>query len=178
MKTIYLVAILLLMIGCATTPPKSWPPYQINVIDDKFDGFTINRMDGNWIGHFEYFPPRHGVQLNPQKYQPGNGKAIFSLVVEYIGSDWLFIEEGESLIILVDGERMAFSGDGSWDHRDVIYSSIKEMAWYDLDYKDLVKIANATEVELKLSGSQYYTTERFTETNFRNFRLFVEQFKP
>lgn len=74
-----------LLLGCVAVAPQPWPSYKVKTIADKFDGYTINRMAYNWLGHYDYLPPRGGLQLNAQRYQSKAGKVIYSLVIKYVG---------------------------------------------------------------------------------------------
>lgn len=72
---------------------------------------------------------------------------------------------------------MGLRGKGSSGHRDVLYGgSVEELAWYDISLEGLRKIANATNVEVKVTGDWYYVTRRLKETNLQNLRRFVVEY--
>ena len=151
--------------------------FKIDTILDKFDGFTIHRMQDNLLGMEK--DSFGGIELNVQQFIK-DGRTSCSLIVSYTGLDWLFIDEGETLVLLVDGERLQFSGKGSYDHRDVErgYSlvTIKEKAWYDITLEQLKKITFAQDVKVKVKGRSHFLTRFFTELNFDAFRRFYKKY--
>ena len=152
--------------------------FKINTISDNFDGYTIYRMEDNQLGRSKN-SGIGGIQLNVQQFIKG-GRTLYSLIVSYFGDDWLFIDSGEKLILLVDGERMGFSGDGSEGHRDVVRGyrmvGVKEKAWYDISLEQLKKITFAKDVKVKVEGRTYFFTRFFTKTNFDTFRRFYKKY--
>jgi len=166
-KIIILLMCMLFLNSCALTEP-----YQVKTLNDAFDGYTINQMTYN------YLVSNSGiVELNIKRLQTKDGRISYYLVVEYQNSDWLFIEGGESLILLVDGERIGFKGDGSLQSRNVGSSGwIDEKAVYDINPKILNQIANAKEVKVKIIGNQYYIECKFTEQSFQNFKKFIAEY--
>ncbi len=145
----------------------------VEVISDEFNGYTLYAMKENEIGR----PAEDGcdVELNLQSRIEG-GKALCSLMVAYRGSSWLFIEPGESLVLFVDGERMAFSRTGRTKHgllRDTYgMYTLTENAPYNITYEQLNRIVSASKVEVELVGSRFTLGGFFTEDNFFNFRTF------
>jgi len=176
---ICLFFLLFCLCGCATS-------YKIKSISDNFDGYTIHRLTGNRLSGSELF--NSPVELNCQVYINRNGLKSYFLIVQYndyslnlsswglITASWLFIQRGESLILLVDGERIGFEGEGSIDHRNVYSGNIEEKAWYDISRHNLEKIANAYNVEVKIIGSEYYVQRQFSEKNISNFYKFISEF--
>ena len=160
-------------LGCAST----------ETYYDKFNRTTRNTMRGNYISPDKWLPGAI-IELNFQRFLTEKGRTTYSLVIEYHAvSDsqgWLFIAQGESLILLVDGERIGFRGNGSLRHREVGYGGgVYETAYYhDVAPAVLWKIANAKKVEAKILGSRYFITCRLTSTNLNNFRRFCESYAP
>lgn len=172
----FISSIIILVISCAGLF------YKVETIHDDFDGYTINRTQGNEIKGkgstaFEIATGvGSAVELNAQRFQLKGGIVSYSLIVKFTGTDWLFIKNGEALILLIDGERIGFQGEGSLNHRNVGRGWIEEQAWFDISLDDLLKIANAKEVRLKIIGSQYYIERTFVEFNFKNFKDFITKY--
>jgi len=151
---------------------------------DEFDNYKIDRMTENQIsltmpagglGSYEKF------HLKMQRFKSENGKASYSLIVDYIGEDWFFIERGESLILLVDGERISFNTlDGSAGNSEVLSGgTVRERAIYSyIPYRTFKKIAQASVIKIKILGSKKFVTGYATIQNMKNFRNFVNQYMP
>lgn len=94
-----------------------------------------------------------------------SGKTGYSIGLTFTGTDWMFIESGESCVVLADGERLPLTGDGSGQFREVLSGGlIRETAWYILIPKEyLVKIANANQASLKVYGTKQTREGRFTD---------------
>ena len=80
----------------------------------------------------------------------GNTKYPVPKKTDYVISsnlDWLFLEEKESLILIIDGERMAFKGK---------YGSVgyDESIIYEVTRQQLEKIASADNVRVKIIGEK------------------------
>jgi hypothetical protein len=116
------------------------------------------------------------INLLPQKYIDRNSDITISLVISYSGNDWLFIPTGESLVLLVDGERIGLSGEGSIDSREATRYGVYEHAVYDIDKSLLKKLGNANNVEVKLEGSNGYIVRKFSPVNFDNIKRFINEY--
>jgi hypothetical protein len=124
----------------------------------------------------------HSILEGNTKYDLGIVKIIspdqknprYFLRVWYQGDGWIFINEGESLVLLMDGEKTVFSGSGSSGDREVIYGGfVWEVALYPVTEKQIRKISNAKDITVKIIGSKGYVIRKFDETNFENFRHFI-----
>ena len=159
-----------LLAGCA-----AGPRYHVETIEDKFDGHVIDRMGLNSIVGTP-------LSLNAQRYADKKGTVQYSLIVSYVQREqWLFIEPGETLVFLVDGERLGLvTRNGSRDHREVkaIMGTVldTERAWYDITLEDLRRVANAGEVLLKLQGRARWIEARLTPGNLANLKRFLEEY--
>ena len=88
-------------VGCSFTPQ-----YKVYHVYDEFDDFTAYDMDGNYLAGNE----RHeAVQLNISERRSGGGDARYALHVVYESPVRLDIQSNQSLVLLVDGQRMGFS---------------------------------------------------------------------
>jgi hypothetical protein len=166
MKNILLFIVCGLIIGCNIFA------FRIEKSIDKFDGTTRYYMVNN-----SYPVTRGNFQFNVQKIIQQNGDTSYYVCIYMVAHDWLFIEEGESLILLVDGTRVGFHGNGSGDHRDVgDRGTVFERAYYNITPKQLKTIANARTVLIKVIGSEYYSEGGFSVQNFANLKKFVEEY--
>ena len=163
---------LILLNGCGTGLP-----YKTQRIYEQSDGPTIYRLTGNKLKGSSILP-KATLELNVQ-WSWYKGKMLdtkFSLMVRFTGEDWLSIEEGESLVLLVEGERFTFSGDGSSKHRSVMTGYIEELAWYDIDFDMFHDITGAGELKVKVIGSQSIIEREFSSTNSSHFSEFWNEF--
>lgn len=159
--------------GCATMNT-------VETTTDKFTGSTNTQMSFNPLAGATIGFDDSQVRLEASKNVAASGETTFLLVVSVAGNSqgWTFIEDGESLLFLVDGERVALSGDGSAGHRDVAGGNCFETAVYVTDAAFLHRLANAKEVEVRVSGSERNIDRKFSETNTKNFQEFVAAHVP
>jgi hypothetical protein len=149
--------------------------YHVQTIRDDFEGYTIYRMKGNMLSGSAFLGA--SIWLHCQKVITDKGDNYYYLIVEYGSDDWLFIEDGESLILLVDGKRIAYNGDGSRKNRDVISAGlVKETAFYEVEIDDIKTIAYAKVVRVKIIGSSYLVERYFSQENILNFRKFYLEY--
>lgn len=163
--------------GCST---MNYYSYNIEHLDDEFDGYTLDGMAGNYVKDDGVLNIKNSVWLNAQRFISKDGRKIYSLIVQYWDTDWLFINEGETLVLLIDGIRFGFSGEGSSRHRDVATgmqgAAIEETAWYDVTTDTLQKISEAKVVKMKIVGSTRDVTRELSSENINNIKRFVKEF--
>ncbi len=166
------------MIGCGS---GTLIDYKVETIEDKFDNYKIDRMRGNELGGTSIFDNTHAY-FNPQRYISSLRDTSFSIMVIYQSNDWLFSRDGRSLVALVDGKRMDFVRINATDNHDIsadaLGAKITERVWYHISIGDLWTIAHADEVEIKITGRDYFITRHFTKKNFENLQRFIDQFGP
>jgi len=173
----YFYFIIILNVFCA------YYSSSIETIRNEFDGYTIYRKEYNILSSDNISSSLFGgtVSLGLQKLEFDKNKydgiVAYSLILSYQHTDCIFIEKGESLILLIDGERLGFEGDGSRNNRDVRYGGdIKEIAWYYITPEQIKMIMNAKEVKVRIRGSQYFAERHFNSNNFEIFRYFYNRF--
>jgi len=133
---------------------------------------VYNRLDG----------AEGTLDLNLHRIKRPNGEVRFYLEVSYTNNDWLFIEEGKSLVLLIDGKKHELEGEGSQRYREVVLvltygSIINERADYDCPDVVLIhSIANASIVKVRLIGSSYYSDHQLTAKNKKNFSDFLARY--
>ena len=150
----------------------------INRYHDRFDGHTRYALAANPIEN-SVADTACTIQLLPERFEARDKDVRYNLIVQYTGDGWIFIPEGESLVLLVDGQPIAFTGKGSEQGQRVILegSSVLETAFY-LSVKPQVlhRIADARSVEVKLNtGDDTFILGRFTPLNLYQFRTFVKK---
>ena len=169
-KSIFVLAIIAILVSSCVMPGVYTPITTI----DKFDGYIINKTQKNILSAKMF---EDMVCLDIQRFQKDD-LVEYDLILKYgPTSNWLFIESGESLVLLVDGKRIGFTGDGSSQHRNVLSGgSIIEKAYYNITPEQILEISNASEVSVKIIGSQYYAERKFLKSTFNNFKQFYEEF--
>ncbi len=81
-----------------------------------------------------------------------NNEKYNDIRIVYQAKDWMFIKSGRSLILLVDGERVALSGAGSIEARWVTEWGICEEALYPVSAGLIGKLSMARDISLKVYG--------------------------
>lgn len=154
--------------------------YQVVKRDDKFDGYSSRRLYGNRLNEGGLLGDLGATLcIDLQKFTSKSGE-VFYHIIAMVGSDhWMFIPEGETLVVLVDGKRIGFSGDGSYKNRDVQASEyshrIHEYALYKIKKSDILSMANATSIDVKVVGDKYVLERKFNPDNFSNFKRFIKE---
>ena len=171
MKRRAIAAVMVLVCGVAHA--KDVSIYQ-NV--DEFKGFTQyftdmdkTKVDGG--GFLSLTEVR--VQFRTVKPVP---TVPYSLRVRTSTQGWLFIKNGESLVLKVDGVPMPLSGPGSIANREVIYSDlVAEEAYYDLTADQLAKLAGAQVIEYRVYGDKAYIQGKFSDKNMAELKFFAQK---
>lgn len=153
--------------------------YLVEKYHDKFNNFTRYSMRFNTLG--DKFGDVGIIRINPVCIQKNDKVPHYYLEVEYNDlrdhAQWLFIEDGESLICLVDGQRIGFTGKGSSNYRIVGPGGfVIEQATYDVTPQLLEKMANAKTINVKIIGARCFSERFFTQQNLNNFKRFVSEY--
>lgn len=143
----------------------------IDTTYDEFEDHTIIRTSSNKLQgeSDEEIYLDISLSINVKK----DSSLLMGLM--YFGKDWLFIREGESMIVLADGNRIPFK---SLLHRNDAHEyGVSECHMYTSDnlIKDLQTMAYADSVKIKISGEKGYTIQRFQQENFNIFQRFLEE---
>lgn len=169
--------------------------YSVTSQYDKFEDIKLFSMEGNKLGVkglsaslakaavSSLGGKTMDIYLNAQKFSK-KGVESFRLQVSYKGAIELGVwlnTNGESLVLLVDGNRMGFKFMGEPKSPD-IESDMKNLRYiysetliYPITLEQLKIISYAKIVEVKLSGqSQYYQTV-FDDDNFENLKQFLSE---
>jgi hypothetical protein len=102
--------------------------------------------------------------------------SAYSLKIDATLPQWMFITDGPSLELKIDGKIIDVEGAGSAQNRDVISGDqVEEVAWYTISPLVLEKIANAASVDFRVLGSKDVLTGSFTPVMLADAKLFNSQ---
>lgn len=176
----------------------------VSETSDKFEGTTTYQMSGNKV--FSQlsganaltnlvFGTKHvtfNTFLNLEKHETTNGDYELSILlkVEADNEVWVRIRKGESLLFLLDNERLSFSTSGSFntDYDLMDHSSVANSR-YPISKEDLHKINNSEKVEFRIMLDSFQSGEaeerdrddqhldgKFTKKNKRVWTEFYEDY--
>ena len=98
-----------------TVKSQKDPNFKMETVHN-LDDFFIHRTTSNLLTdedepNLPYEDLAH-LYLDIWKIDSNGGKEKYQIKISYVSPNWFFIPEGESLILLVDGKRFGFSGEG------------------------------------------------------------------
>lgn len=163
-KIILSLTILFLIAGCGHT--------SYFIFTDEETNAHFVRMHGNRLtGGLEF------VALNTQRFEK-RGHISYSLFIEYQGLSYINIDSGESLVIIIDGQRNGFEGKGSESHRYMVLPTlVHEVAYYhDVEPDFIRKLAHAKKIEIEVHGSTYVLNRHFEEKNISRMKYFYDHY--
>jgi len=163
-KIILSLTIFFLITGCSHT-------YYYIFTDEETNAHFV-RMHGNSLkGGYDF------VALNIQRFEK-RGRISYSLIIEYQGISYINIDSGESLVIIIDGQRNEFEGKGSESHRYMIFPTlVNETAYYhDVESDFIRKLAHAKKIEVEVHGSSYVLNRYFEEKNLIGIKYFYDHY--
>lgn len=169
-KQIIFLLTFILIIG------MSCSSYHIRRTDNPFTSTKMIMMRDNELGSYNIFTDDIICINACRSFQVEN--VTYYLVVNFNSTDrMLNIKKENSLMLIIDGKQKHFSvdQDNLFKH-DAGYNGIHEEAWYKVDKTDLMKIAMADNVEMKLAGKKYYTEKFFYQKNIDRFKEFVSEY--
>lgn len=148
--------------------------YSVKTTYDEFQKTTTNQMVGNILpGHGPGLPV---LALNVHRCQSKEG-VTYRLALYYVYDRWLFIRSGESLVFLIDGQRIGLTGPGSLNQRSFHgLGQLSELALYPISLENLKRIANGKEVKVRIIGQSTFLDKKISEKNLQNFRKFVSEY--
>jgi hypothetical protein len=146
--------------------------YRVAPLGDDFNRLSGRKMENNFLARDEGFMGVGRLALNA--LVSDDGTAL--LQVDYISKGWMFIRSGESLVLLLDGDRVGVAGPGSIASRHVISgSAVTETANYPVSMDLLRRIAAARQVRVRVVGSERTMDLHFSRENKARFEAFVGQ---
>ncbi len=173
--------------GCAALKPVY---YSLQTNQDVVEGSTTYSAWENGLGHGDRCSQCGSLidggdgspcyfKLGLEKFVPKSGNPEYLFIVQYEGPDWIFIEPGESLVLLADGKRIGFIGEGSSNQRKILSgyknTAVEELAFYPVKLKTLKKIANSSSVILKVVCQSSNYQRCFTTANFSFLKSFISE---
>ncbi len=172
-RRLILPLLLASLTGCGSGPTD----YLVKTYADDFEGVTTWRLEGNTIADTIHNDHYLRVEFDVQKTVFRDSGVAYAIMIGYLSSDWLFVEEGESLVMLVDGARIGFTGEGSGRFRQVGTGGVvSELAFYPLTRETLVRISHAREVRIKVIGEKYSLERGLMPSNIEHLRRFVGEY--
>lgn len=170
---------MLLLQSCGGAIENRENDYIVDEQYDKFDNVHMNIMRENILdGGYAGVGVVHASSLNiRQDVYPD--KTIYYFVLVCVNNDWLFIGEGNSLTLLVDGEKIELVTFGSVNQETVSVGKdvyCKEKAHYLVEKELILKMANAKSIDLKITGSNVFVERKFNKSNFSNFKRFIKDY--
>lgn len=160
MRFTYILSISFLVFGCES--------YSVISNYDRFEEIKTVKMINNTL------KGNGKVDADIQKFILKDGSVQFAIRISFYSSKWLFIEEGNSLRILIDGEHLELMTNHSLINRSVISGGyLKESAVYFITIEDLNKISNGKDVKVKIVGSNRNLIREFFPLNLQRYKSFI-----
>lgn len=132
---------------------------------DKFDNYKKFTLIGNFLKQEDSYNSTTALGFGARCLVK-DSMIRRCIILTYRSSNWLFIESGESLVMLIDGKRLGLTGDGSSNHREVLTGGkIEEMAYYYVVDSVFEMLAKAEKIEIKLIGSSSYDSRFYFGDN-------------
>ena len=137
-KILSFFLISLCFLGCAHAIHNVYMKYDITSEYDEYNGLRTTKMNNNLIGNFS---ANKRIYLDAERLDFDTGETIFRILITYVGKDWIFIKKGNSLIFLIDKDKLTLNGNGSSANRDVISGgTVIERDIYIITRQELQKI--------------------------------------
>ena len=164
--SIVIVFVSQLLNGCQTGKQNEVPDYRIQLGD-----LESIIQSGNWLKFYtdRRADPYTGT-LNPGR-MTSKGRKYHILKFEYYDNNLPFsLEEGDTMIIILDGRALNFTG------YNVSQQKKRISAYYEIDKYDMVDIGNASNVVvmIKTQGGELRAT--FSKENIYNYRYFSAKY--
>jgi hypothetical protein len=173
LKLKYLIhaALLLLLCSCAspdirtTAARESFFEPEVSYDKNDFNGGEMWLLRNNRLFNDEAGTSVSRFAFDLEKYKKGGG-TICLILIDYYSDEKLFISGGESLVLMVDGERMTFSSGGGLDNWKIVDNAVVRMtAYYPATEKQLKRIGEAKKIQVKVLGYTGYHTAWFGQHN-------------
>ncbi len=166
--------------GCAS-------PYHINkqTHDDGTEDYVLFNneivVEGAAKYHAEFQEGNYSLDrqcfLDVRRSQHGNGDLTYGLIVRYVGSDWLTIEKGRSLELVIGINSFVFSAEGDLDRqKDPTGNFVTETLDYPVSSDILRRLTDADKVDVIVTGRAGEVRGYFDDRNFANIRRFVHEY--
>lgn len=151
--------------------------YFVHITKDDFDNSTQYLLKDNILSSKDKQESHSNkIDLRIERFDSPN-TIIFSLIIVYSGSDYMFIRPGESLVFLIDGKRFGLSGTGG--ELSTIGSKsgvVNESARYDVTPEFIKKMIFAKYVWIKVKGDRLDLERFITEKLFEKYKRFYREY--
>ena len=117
--------------------------------------------------------------INFVAHQPTKSTDVtYAIKVDSRTPNWLFIKDGESLILKADDKIINLRGPGSLSNREVLTGmagGVRETAIYEISMDDLKTLAAAKAVQFRVYGDKGQITGVFSPGNMKDLAFFVSE---
>jgi hypothetical protein len=144
---------------------------------DEFDKMTSNSMQKNFILSDDKDKSSLPIGFDIYVHKFDTGYVYISVAATFRSDAGLFIADGESLQLIVDGKVIKLKTEGA--QQDVVDSGLRfilDFAFYKITPSQIRKIAYAKSVKVRLVGKRRYATGHFAPRNFENVKEFYRKF--
>ena len=175
MKYLLILTIITLLFSCKNTQQEISQGY--TYARDDFKG--LNRLSALSDGPLDGQPFGSFRQVNLDIFVDStDSNQEMWLVVIYQAEDWQFISPGESLILMVDGERIPmFTKNGSLLTRQYVGGllPLREEAWYPLSSEQLKQMAAAKHIAVRIYGNNGTLTRSISNKQIQYYDMFLQK---
>lgn len=159
---------LVVLAGCASVFVPHTP--KVSTHRDTVDGRTITTLRD--VELRVVAPKDVRVFLGVNKVV--TGATGYALVVLVMAQDWIYIESGESLRVLADGKRLAFTVGSEAIRSDTTGVFTYETATYPANREQVVALADSSSATMKIVGQYGYVEVRLEGKSLAALRAFVD----
>ena len=143
--------------------------YNVKSYYDEFEHYEWFRYENNKVKE-DYIGV--DLEINPQKWVQGETE-IYSLQIVLIGKEELEIDEGYSLLLSIDDQRVTLGNNSKKSIRNYISNSkIYEEAWFEIDKDILYNLAFSENIKFKINGKTEFIKGEFSDFNKKTFKVF------
>lgn len=166
---------LALFAGCGTLEPQRETP-EVSYSVNAYNGTQMWLLRNNRLWDNESGPSPSRFAFDLEVFAKGE-KTEYLIMIDYYSDEKFFIDSGESLALIVDGERMEFTTGGAFDNSQLVDNVVvRETAYYDMTKKQLGAIANAKKVEVDIKGHVGYISVWFHGDNLASIKKFYDDY--
>jgi hypothetical protein len=178
MKPIFFVAFTLILLSVSYA--TDWEATDINGIykyTDEFEGYTVLATDNTYLTPETYFGK---WQMEIRQVKTSESAIYYWLNIFYDGSEWFFIDEGNSFVCVADSEKIILSVKASGIERNLNTSGsgayVYESASYTVTPNQIKKIANAKDVKFRIYGDDFKHNldGKFSKENLQMIQIFYK----
>jgi hypothetical protein len=173
--TLNIISVLTLVSLCHAAEWEHTELQEIFKYYDEFEGYTVFATDNSILNPDSYYGQWH---MEIRQVKTKDASIYYWLTITYDGAEWFFIDEGKSLVLLIDGEKVTLTVDNSGIERDLDPSGkgayIHERALYSITPSQIKKIAYANEVKFRIYGGNFKHSldGKLSKENFQILQVF------